>query len=235
MRILICDDDMLMCGQLQKYIESYFEKICVKSPEIICFSDGESLLADQGEKDILFLDIEMPGINGIYVGTELKKANEQIIIFVVTSYSEYLDDAMRFHVFRYLSKPVDKRRFFRNMKDALDLYNTITIKIPIETKQGIHTLPTSSIIALETRGRKVIAHTTMCDFETVHNMQYYLDLLPKNCFFQTHRSFIVNFEHITDFDHSLVHMAGGQFHAYLTKRKYTAFKDAYLLYLESTR
>lgn len=235
MRILICDDDILMCGQLQKYIESYFEKICVKCPEIICFSDGESLLADQGEKDILFLDIEMPGINGIYVGTELKKANEQIIIFVVTSYSEYLDDAMRFHVFRYLSKPVDKRRLFRNMKDALDLYNTRTIKIPIETRQGIHTLPASSIIALETRGRKVFVHTTICDFETVHNMQYYLDLLPKNCFFQTHRSFIVNFEHITDFDHSLVHMAGGQFHAYLTKRKYTAFKDAYLLYLESTR
>ncbi len=235
MRILICDDDILMCGQLQKYIESYFEKICVKCPEIICFSDGESLLADQGEKDILFLDIEIPGINGIYVGTELKKANEQIIIFVVTSYSEYLDDAMRFHVFRYLSKPVDKRRLFRNMKDALDLYNTRTIKIPIETRQGIHTLPASSIIALETRGRKVFVHTAMCDFETVHNMQYYLDLLPKNCFFQTHRSFIVNFEHITDFDHSLVHMAGDQFHAYLTKRKYTAFKDAYLLYLESTR
>lgn len=235
MRILICDDDILMCGQLQKYIESYFEKICVKCPEIICFSDGESLLADQGEKDILFLDIEMPRINGIYVGTELKKANEQIIIFVVTSYSEYLDDAMRFHVFRYLSKPVDKRRLFRNMKDALDLYNTRTVKIPIETRQGIHTLPVSSIIALETWGRKVIVHTTICDFETVHNMQYYLDLLPKNCFFQTHRSFIVNFEHITDFDHSLVHMAGGQFHAYLTKRKYTAFKDAYLLYLESTR
>lgn len=235
MRILICDDDILMCGQLQKYIESYFEKICVKCPEIICFSDGESLLADQGEKDILFLDIEIPGINGIYVGTELKKANEQIIIFVVTSYSEYLDDAMRFHVFRYLSKPVDKRRLFRNMKDALDLYNTRTIKIPIETRQGIHTLPVSSIIALETQGRKVFVHTAMCDFETVHNMQYYLDLLPKNCFFQTHRSFIVNFEHITDFDHSLVHMAGDQFHAYLTKRKYTAFKDAYLLYLESTR
>lgn len=73
MRILICDDDILMCGQLQKYIENYFEKICAKSPEIVCFSNGESLLADKGEKDILFLDIEMPGINGIYVGNELKK------------------------------------------------------------------------------------------------------------------------------------------------------------------
>lgn len=50
MRILICDDDDLMREQLQIYIKSYFEKICTKCPEIVCFSDGESLLADKGEK-----------------------------------------------------------------------------------------------------------------------------------------------------------------------------------------
>lgn len=235
MRILICDDDILSREQLKKYIQDYFKQTSAKCPEIACFSDGESLLADEGEKDMLFLDIEMPGINGIYVGKELKKASENMIIFVVTSYAEYLDDAMRFHVFRYLSKPLDRRRLFRNMNDAIDLYHTMTIKIPIETKQGVHTFSGSDIIAIEALGRKVVVHTTVRDFESVRNMQYYLDLLPKNCFFQTHRSFIVNFEHVTDFDHSLVRMSKGQFFAYLTKRKYTSFKEAYLLYLESTR
>lgn len=234
MRILICDDDALVLEQLKKNIKLFFEKTLVKCPEIVCFSDGESLLADKGDKDILFLDIEMPGINGIYVGNELKKANDRIIIFVVTSYSEYLDEAMRFHVFRYLSKPLDKQRFFRNMKDAVDLYNTITIKIPVETKQGMHTLPASSVIAIEAQGRKITVHTTLCDFESIHNIQYWQELLPKNRFFQTHRSFIINFEHVTDFDHNLVHMADNQ-SAYLTKRKYSAFKKTYLLYLESTR
>ena len=234
MRILICDDDVLIIEQLQKYIINFFENIGVKCPELVCFSDGESLLSDKGEKDILFLDIEMPGMNGIYVGNELKRANKNIIIFIVTSYSEYLDEAMRFHVFRYLSKPLDKQRFFRNMKDAVDLYNTITIKIPVETKQGMHTLPASSVIAIEAQGRKITVHTTLCDFESIHNMQYWLELLPKNCFFQTHRSFIINFEHVTDFDRNLVHMSDNQ-PAYLTRRKYSSFKQAYLLYLESTR
>ena len=234
MRILICDDDVLIIEQLQKYIINFFENIGVKCPELVCFSDGESLLSDKGEKDILFLDIEMPGMNGIFVGNELKKANNNIIIFIVTSYSEYLDEAMRFHVFRYLSKPLDKQRFFRNMKDAVDLYNAITIKIPVETKQGMHTLPPSSVIAIEAQGRKITVHTTLCDFESIHNMQYWLELLPKNRFFQTHRSFIINFEHVTDFDRNLVHMSDNQ-PAYLTKRKYSSFKQAYLLYLESTR
>ncbi len=235
MRILICDDDALIVEQLQKYIKNFFENIGVKCPELSCFSDGESLLADEGEKDILFLDVEMPGMSGIYVGNELKKKNDKIIIFIVTSYSEYLDEAMRFRVFRYLSKPLDKQRFFRNMKDAVDLYNSMTAKIPIETKQGVHTLPASSVIAVEAQGRKVTVHTTLRDFESIHNMQYWLELLPKNRFFRTHRSFIINFEHVTDFDHTLVHMSDNQFHAYLTKRKYSAFREAYLLYLESTR
>lgn len=235
MRIAICDDDPIMLEQIQEFIKEFFKKTSVKCPDLVCFSDGESLLADKEEKDILFLDIEMSGMNGIYVGSELKKANENIIIFIVTSYSEYLDEAMRFRVFRYLSKPLDKQRFFRNMKDAIDLYNTVTIKIPIETKKGVYTLPASSVIAVEAQGRKVIVHTTQRDYESVHNMQYWLGLLPKNWFFQTHRSFIVNFVHVTDFDHTLINMSSNQLYAYLTRRKYSAFKEAYLLYLESTR
>lgn len=235
MRILICDDDTLMINQLRKYIKIYFEHNHLKCPEIACFSNGESLLADTGEMDILFLDIEMPSMNGIYVGNELKRKNEKIIIFIITAYSEYLDEAMRFHVFRYLSKPLDKQRLFRNLKDAIHLYNTMTTKIPIETRQGVHTLPASSIISVEATGRKVIVHTTLRDFESIHNMLFWLEQLPGNCFFQTHRSFIINFEHVTDFDHTLIHLANHQFSAYLTRRKYSAFKEAYLLYLESTR
>ena len=235
MRILICDDDTLIIEQLKKYIESYFESNHLKCPELVSFTSGEALLTDKGEKDIVFLDIEMPGMNGIYVGNELKKANRNVIVFVVTSYSEYLDEAMRFHVFRYLSKPIDKQRLFRNLKDALDLYHSMTVQVPIETRQGVHNVPISSIIMVEAQGKKVIVHTTARDYESINTMQYWLDQLPVNRFFQTHRSFIINYEHITNFDHMLVHLSNGQFTAYLTKRKYSAFKGAYLLYLESTR
>ena len=65
---------------------------------------------------------------------------------------------MHFHVFRYLSKPLDKKRFLRNFQDALAYYNTMTQKIPIETHDGIYTVPYSHIIAIEAQVRKVIIH-----------------------------------------------------------------------------
>lgn len=235
MRILICDDDALMQEQLKTYITSYFNQIRVKCPDLVCFSDGASLLADPGEKDILFLDVEMPGMNGIYAGRELKKIYKNIIIFMVTSYSEYLDEAMRFQVFRYLSKPLERQRFFRNLQDALAEYNRLTVKIPIETRQGVATVPSSEILYVEAQGRKVTVYTLSRTFESIRPMQHWLDLLPKNYFFQTHRSFLVNLQHVSDFDHDVVHMADGKHQAYLTRRKYTPFKEAYFLYLENTR
>lgn len=235
MRIILCDDDSLILEQLQKLLLYFFETSHIKPPELVSYSNGEDLLNDKGSMDIIFLDIEMPGMNGIYVGNELKRRNKNIIIFVITSYSEYLDEAMRFHVFRYLSKPLDKRRFLRNFQDALAYYNTMTQKIPIETHDGIYTVPSSHIIAIEAQGRKVIIHTIKKDYLSIHNMNYWLQQLPANSFFQTHRSFIINFEHITDFGHSTIHMFNDSFTAYLTRRKYSEFKNAYLLYLESTR
>ena len=235
MRIAICDDDLLIQEQLQKYLREYFERNHLKYPGVVTFNNGESLLKDTTEKDIVFLDVEMPGISGIFVGNELKKSNPNVIIFIVTSFVEYLDEAMRFQVFRYLTKPIDKGRLFRNMKDALQIYTASNIKIPIETKQGIHAVSASDIVSIEAETRKVIVHTITNDYESVHNMAYWTQTLNAHCFFQTHRSFIVNLSHVTKFDHTLVYLYNNQLKAYLTRRKYTQFKEAYLLYLESIR
>lgn len=88
MRILICDDDILITEQLRKYLSEYFSKNNLRIPEIVAFSSGEALLADSGDKDIVFLDIEMSGISGISTGKELQKENPNIIIFIVTSFLE---------------------------------------------------------------------------------------------------------------------------------------------------
>ena len=90
MRILICDDDILITEQLQKYIYEFFTKNDLKCPKLVIYHSGDALLKDKEEKDIVLLDIEMPGIDGIYTGNELKRENPNIII-VITAFAEYLD------------------------------------------------------------------------------------------------------------------------------------------------
>ncbi len=235
MRIVLCDDDKAFVQQLCKVLQEYFQEIRTKCPEIAYFYSGETLLADTGAKDIVFLDIEMNGIDGICVGSVLKKENPESIIFIITSYAEYLDEAMRFHVFRYLSKPLDKQRLFRNLKDAISIYMASTVKIAIETKEGIHAVWASKVILVEAQGRKVMIHTVGQDYQSVQNIRYWAETLCEKCFYQTHRSFIVNMEYVDDFDRTVISLCQNRLQAYLTRRKYNDFKAAYLLYLESMR
>lgn len=235
MRVLICDDDQNITEQLEKYIVEFFRHGKLDVPVIQSYNSGESLLSDSESKDIVFLDVEMPGLDGIFVGRELKKQDSNTIIFIITSYVEYLDDAMRFHVFRYLSKPLDKQRLFRNLRDAVSIYMASTVKVAIETKEGVHTVLASKIIAVQAQGRKVTVHTVGEDYQSVQNMRYWTETLCENCFYQTHRSFIVNMEYVDDFDHTVISLCQNRLRAYLTRRKYREFKAVYLLYLESTR
>lgn len=233
MRIVICDDDTAITVQLTGYLQEYFHAHDLKMPEIQSFHSGEELLVDPGEQDIVFLDVKMQGISGIRTGELIKRRNQNCIIFIITSYLEYLDDAMRFHVFRYLTKPLDRQRLFRNLKDALALYTSSYTRIPIETRQGVFSVPASDIVCVQTQNRKVCIHTVSAMYESVYNIQRCEQLLDQSCFFRTHRSYIVNLEYVTDFNHFLIHLSLQPFEAYLARRKYSAFHDAYLLFLES--
>ena len=148
MRIVFCDDDIEILNQLQRYVSEFFRGLGSTMPEFASYESGDELLEHETSLDIAFLDVEMPGRSGIYVGAILKKINPQAKIFIVTSYPDYLDEAMRFQVFRYLSKPIDKNRLFRNLKDAVYQYSMETKEIPINTARGITVISAERIICV---------------------------------------------------------------------------------------
>lgn len=233
MKIDICDDDSAITIQISEYIQQFFQDRNLSCPNIHIYNHAQDLLDNASDCDIVFLDIEMPDINGIAAGNEIKQNNPNAIIIVVTAYPDYLDDAMRFQVFRYLSKPIVQTRFNKNMDDALKQYHYHSIQLPIETKDGVHRVPSSDIIFVEAIARKVIIHTTAGDYSSINNMSFWLKILPKNSFVQTHRGYIVNLAHIDSFDHTLISLFHGKYTAYLARRKFTSFKEQFLFYLEN--
>lgn len=67
---------------------------------------------------------------------------------------DYLDEAMKFHVFRYLSKPIEKARLFRNVKEALYQIEMETRPVAIETKDGVIVRQAEDIVFVETERHK---------------------------------------------------------------------------------
>lgn len=200
MRIILCDDDEQILDQLQKYLREYHESAHLAQPEYAVYSNGEALLASESRAsalraDIAFLDVEMPGRNGINIGALLREKNPKIKIFIVTSYLDYLDDAMKFHVFRYLSKPIDKARLFRNFKEALYQISMEAEKMSIETKEETIICSSDEIVMIEKEDRRVIVHTLSRSLESVENAKYWDRLLKYRSFNRPHRSYIINLKY----------------------------------------
>ena len=146
MNIFICDDDNLVCEQIKTLCESYYIEHKLKRPDIYIFHSGEDILASDIKPDIVYLDIQMSGIDGIAVGNSLVKSYPAAIIIIITSFPEYLDEAMRFHVFRYISKPVESKRFMRNLEDAISEFNSIGGRIIVKCKGTTYILSAKDII-----------------------------------------------------------------------------------------
>lgn len=235
MRIAICDDDKIIVELLRKYIIEFFVKMNFRDYNIQEYSSGDALLEDSEESDLVFLDIEMPGLDGICVGQKLKAQNSKSIIIVVTSFSEYLDDAMKISVFRYLSKPIDKQRLFRNLKDAMEAYSRRSISLVIEISGQLMKIDSDDIIMLEVRGRKLVLITINGEYELSGSIKDWSNKLSMPNFYTCHRSYIINISKISSITNDTVYLLGGKYQAYLAKRKHTEMKRKFMLYIENKR
>ena len=166
------------------------------------------------------------------------KRNPYVKVFIVTSFPDYLDEAMEFHVYRYLSKPIDKNRLFRNLQAAIKQLETETKRINVLTEEGGTLVQADSILCVERVSGKVFViqgnqtlDTTM-KFEELAGI-----LLQLPSFFQSHRSFIVNLKYVSEYRRDCILLKAGEktVNAYLTKRKLKEFRHSYSLYLECFR
>ena len=103
MKILLVDDEKLQLLRLEETVEKVLPEA-----ELLSYSNPLKAFEENGKEqiDIAFLDIEMPGLNGIALAKKLKGVNPKINIIFVTAYNNYAMEAMKMHASGYVSKPV---------------------------------------------------------------------------------------------------------------------------------
>ena len=234
-RIAICDDDSSFASKLKEILSTYFYKKGISQYSIDIFYSGDALLSDNLSKDIIFLDVEMPGIDGINVGKAISSSDKKCLIIMITSYAEYLDDAMRFNVFRYISKPLDTKRLFRNLDDALLAYKHNQESI-VTFYYGNETISCSSseILFVETLRKKLNIQTRNNQYHIYSAINEFEKQLSSFSFYRCHRSYLVNLEHVVKFSQDEIFLDNGQ-SIYLAKRKHSDFKKHWLQYLGNVR
>ena len=145
MNIAICDDDWTAVCSIKKLVELYMSDRIVET-NIFTFSSGKELLDAQIRYDIVFLDIEMPEINGLEVHKKLKDRYMDTIDVFITSHDTYIDDALRLLPYGFIQKPVDKERFFKVLAGLIEEYTNQDEEIAVRTNDGIIKIKKSQCI-----------------------------------------------------------------------------------------
>ncbi len=149
MKIAICDDEIEICRQIKEFIER-LEAGC----PIALYASGEELLAAADSFDIIFLDIQMGGMDGIAAAREIRRRNADVVLIFITGIREAVFEAFDVSAFHYLLKPVNEEKFGEVFRRAEAAVRRRRGQAPLVVRTGGRSLALDrrDILYLESRG-----------------------------------------------------------------------------------
>lgn len=210
-RALIIDDEPLARSIVREYLEAFPQVEVLQE----CNDGFEGVKAiQQHNPDLIFLDIQMPKINGFEM-LELIESPPSVIF--TTAFDEYAIRAFETHAVDYLLKPFGKERFEKAMekflgnppgqKSATESLLRATSELPsqqerivVKTAGKIKIIPVSQVLYLEGADDYVKVCTSEGGFLKNKTMGFFEATLPSGQFVRVHRSYIVNVQEITRID-----------------------------------
>ena len=230
LRVGICDDEPLIIEALQRTILEIADTNGWEI-SISCFESGRALLEAVDTLEAVFLDIDMPELDGIETGKRIGEMNQECKIIMATSRADKFKDAFRIQAFRFVTKPFDENE----IEEALQaIFHT---QIGMETielyeKRNSYQIPQKDI-------RYITAYDGYSEFvvsgrdanRILRKDCSLLELeqeLSKELFFRVSRQYIVNLSEIKEYKRGGILMKDKKI--VISRRKKKEFEQAYLEY-----
>lgn len=211
-KVIIIDDEPLARSIVKEYLQKYPELELAQE----CNDGLQGLKAIQDhDPDLIFLDIQMPKINGFEM---LELIDDPPAVIFTTAFDEYAIKAFETHAIDYLLKPFDQNRFDKavqkwiSQKNISSEQNTQELleaasqspaqsqRIVVKNGSKIKIIPVQDVFYLEAADDYVKIHTKEGYFLKNKTMNHFEQVLDTNHFVRSHRSYIVNIQQITRID-----------------------------------
>ncbi len=229
MRILICDDEINYLTDLKVHVEEYMNNRFIKFTINTSVNPIE-ILNNDISYDLAFLDIEMNEINGISLAKELKQRNGKTVIFFVTSYNKYQDDAMDLRAFRFFEKPFNTERLYSGLDKAMEYIDGTYVDFYLCSDKSQHKVLVDDIMYIESQNRKVILNSINGKHIIGEKLDAWCERLPNTFFYQVHKSFLVNLHYVARYNYSELFLNNGD-RIPIASRKQADFHKYWFAYL----
>ncbi len=195
MKFAVCDDEPEMTDYISDKLREYYPEEC----EIRRYRDGESLLADSRRQlfDALFLDIDMPGLDGMELAERIREYNEYVRIVFVTNKDNLVYSTLKYVPFRFIRKAYLEDELPEAADALQDSIVRSNATVIFNTKNGEFCVQICDIIYAEVKNHIITLHLMDDELTIFKSMDELAGELGKFGFLRTHKSFLVNYKHVT--------------------------------------
>lgn len=195
-RIAVCDDESRMCETLQGYLDRWAGETG-QNVQSVLFSSANDLLRDYPKDlDILFLDIQMAGVDGMAAARQIRTFDERVCIIFITTMHQYALEGYSVRAFGFVKKPVSYARFRHELTSAIHQVDSVRARdnyVTLRSGNAMERLPVSRLVYCEVRNHSVDVHLDGGEVRSYRcQMKELEEMLAPYGFFRCHAAFLVN-------------------------------------------
>ena len=229
MLVAICDDNRSFCNELKSVLLDYKTKHLLHI-DVYEFACGEALLNSAKSFDIVFLDYQMPGLDGMAVARALRRKNITCSIVFVTSYPQFILESFEVQPYRFFVKPLQQDQVVSLMNTYISQQKLLAPIIVINDNSQM-VINAKDILYLEGNGKYCIIRTVRNTFNSSKTLAQAHALLPQHCFYRSHKSYVVNLYSISSFQNGVVTLTNGEI-AQISRNKMAEFRRVYMQFVK---
>ncbi len=196
-RVLVVEDDDRDAEELAQALHRFFEEERVAC-EVSRMCDGAEFVERyRGGADIVFLDIEMPGLDGLSAARALRERDDGVLVFFVTRCAQYALEGYTVDATGYVLKPVAYGSLKEHLQRAMSrLARRRAPLIRLRSGRECVFVSADLIAYVETMHKRTLVHTVTGDIRCSEAMQAVERKLDERQFFRVHASFVVNLAYV---------------------------------------
>lgn len=232
-RVAVVDDMQVDVEHLKDCLYKFSDESGERF-EVETFKDGHSFLTEYKSRkfDVVFMDIEMPGIDGMSVAAHLRKLDESVLLVFITQMAQYAIKGYEVNAFDYIVKPYGYKTFALRMKKIIANLNGRTgAMLKLAYNGNVKVLDSAQVLYIEVTGHDLAYHTTGGVFKAYGSLKDVEKSCPPS-FKRCNSCYLVNLRHVTEVKGFELYIGDEKLQISQPKRK--EFMQALTDYLGST-